>query len=329
MNKRFFIMMCLSLLIGLSAWADEPYTEFEYNGTVVINGLKFAVTLPEDGKGEALLMGVDDTSNARVATRGIMDPKMALELKLKFKESDVTRVSGGHLGRPTLPPNTDWIGEARKRPTQQSSVANVMNVRAADVDPDKEYTCELKVIGYSALQGTEITELTIPEGVTTIWGSAFDGCYNLQKVSLPSTLLSLGFRAFADCNSLTEISIPNSVTEIQPGAFMNCKGLQKVSLPSGLKEIPRYMFHYCEKLETVTGGEAVTKIDQRAFECCYKLADYALPSALDSIGERAFLYCQQLKSVTIPRTLRGFGVSAFAGCSNLEDVTFESGSALK
>lgn len=313
-------------MIGLSAWADEPYTEFEYNGIVVIDGLKFAVTLPEDGKGEALLMGVDDTySEARAATRGIIAVQNLLEAYIEFKEKQVKRVTGDAF---IMPPPYGIFLRARGLSVDADNMPSLQ--RTATVDPDKEYTCELKVIGYSALQNnTDITELIIPETVTTIWGSAFDGCSNLQKVTLPSKLLFIGFRAFAYCNSLTEINIPNSVSEIQPGAFMNCKGLKKVSLPSGLTEISKYLFHHCENLQSVTGGENATKIGNNAFECCYKLTDYTLPSALDSICDRAFLYCQQLKSITIPRTLRGFGVEAFCGCTRLQSVTFESGSALK
>lgn len=326
MKKRFVLLTLLLLMIGLSAWADEPYTEFEYNGIVVIDGLKFAVTLPEDGKGEALLMGVDDTySEARAATRGIIAVQNLLEAYIEFKEKQVKRVTGDAF---IMPPPYGIFLRARGLSVDADNMPSLQ--RTATVDPDKEYTCELKVIGYSALQNnTDITELIIPETVTTIWGSAFDGCSNLQKVTLPSKLLFIGFRAFAYCNSLTEINIPNSVSEIQPGAFMNCKGLKKVSLPSGLTEISKYLFHHCENLQSVTGGENATKIGNNAFECCYKLTDYTLPSALDSICDRAFLYCQQLKSITIPRTLRGFGVEAFCGCTRLQSVVFESGSALK
>ena len=52
---------------------------------------------------------------------------------------------------------------------------------------------------------TEITELVIPEGVT-----------------------SIGRYAFSGCNSLTSVTIPGSMTSIGTGAFMNCKGLTKV-----------------------------------------------------------------------------------------------------
>jgi hypothetical protein len=330
MKKRLF-MMCLTMLIAVLAWADEPYTEFEYNGIVVIDGLKYAVTLPEDGKGEALLMGADDSNAAtRAATRGIIAVQLLPELK--FKEKDVQRVKceGGRCPF-IMPPPYGIIMEARKRQMRNKADSDLKYDTTGSVDPDKEYTTELTVIGYSALQGnTDITELTIPEGVTTIWGSAFDGCTNLQKVTLPSTLLSLGFRAFADCISLTEINIPNSVVEIQPGAFMNCRGLTNVSLSTNLTEIPQYLFHRCENLKIVTGGDAATRIGPNAFEYCYKLTDFTLPSALDSICDRAFLYCQNLTSITIPRTLSGFGVKAFSGCTRLKNVTFESGgTALK
>lgn len=80
----------------------------------------------------------------------------------------------------------------------------------------------------------EVTELVVGEGVTTIGGGgAFTHFENMTKVTLPSTLQSIGGSAFLWCKSLTEIVIPDSVTLIQSHAFSKCYALEEIVIPAG------------------------------------------------------------------------------------------------
>ena len=51
------------------------------------------------------------------------------------------------------------------------------------------------------------------------------GCTSLTEVSIPEGVTSIGNYAFSACTSLTEISIPNSVTSIGISIFNGCTGL--------------------------------------------------------------------------------------------------------
>ena len=53
---------------------------------------------------------------------------------------------------------------------------------------------------------------TVPEGVTNIPGKAFFG-FPITQISLPSTLKSIGFSAFASCRSLKEIHFAGTVEQ--------------------------------------------------------------------------------------------------------------------
>ncbi len=80
-------------------------------------------------------------------------------------------------------------------------------------------------IGAGAFEGSEITSVSIPSGVTRIGQMAFSDCTKLTSVSLPSTLTGIGDCAFDGCSSLNTVTIPESVTDIGDDAFDGCNNL--------------------------------------------------------------------------------------------------------
>ena len=71
------------------------------------------------------------------------------------------------------------------------------------------------------VQNAKITDLTIPNNVTSIGKSAFQNCSSLISVNIPSSVTSIGESAFQNCSSLTSVIIPSSVTNIGGNAFYN------------------------------------------------------------------------------------------------------------
>ncbi len=66
-------------------------------------------------------------------------------------------------------------------------------------------------------------DFTLPEGTTVIEEEAFEG-NNFQVVKLPSTVISIEARAFADCSNLRQIEIPAGA-QIDDTAFEGVEGL--------------------------------------------------------------------------------------------------------
>ncbi len=60
---------------------------------------------------------------------------------------------------------------------------------------------------------------TVPDGVTSIRGSAFRSCMGLESIVLPDGLTSIGSIAFMDCWELKEVTIPASVTKFDFHTF--------------------------------------------------------------------------------------------------------------
>ena len=80
-------------------------------------------------------------------------------------------------------------------------------------------------------------DIVIPESVSLndtvytvigIYQFAFQGCNELESVTIPQSVKQIGYAGFADCTSLTEITIPAGVELIDQYAFSCCTGLERV-----------------------------------------------------------------------------------------------------
>ena len=66
---------------------------------------------------------------------------------------------------------------------------------------------------------SDIKQVIIGDGVTTIGYKAFYYCLSLKSVTIGNSVTEIGGSAFGICSSLTSVTIPNSVTTIGDGAF--------------------------------------------------------------------------------------------------------------
>ena len=76
---------------------------------------------------------------------------------------------------------------------------------------------------------------SIPNSVTSIRSSLFQGCTGLTSVTIPNSVTSIGSSAFQGCTNLTSVTIGDGVTSIGSSAFQGCTGLTSVT---SLRVIP-------------------------------------------------------------------------------------------
>ena len=101
------------------------------------------------------------------------------------------------------------------------------------------------------LNGTAITELTIPADITEILRFTFIGCGSLTSVTIPDGVTAVGDYVFEYCTNLTSATISNSVTTIGAYMFKGCTSLTDVTLPNGITAIGADTFYGCTSLVDV------------------------------------------------------------------------------
>lgn len=121
-------------------------------------------------------------------------------------------------------------------------------------------------IGSKCFEKQSLKSVVIPETVTSIGNSAFQGCKNLASVTFkgaPSTI-TVGNNAFQNCTKLKSINLP-AAKRIGNQAFDSCTSLESLYLEFGTEEIGDYCFRNCTGLKELKIPESVTVVGQSAF----------------------------------------------------------------
>ncbi len=151
--------------------------------------------------------------------------------------------------------------------------------------------------------------------VTRIGELAFYNCSAITQIIIPDNLTSINKSAFSGCSSLTEIIIPGSVKKIIEDAFSNCTSLTQINVESGNavyssedgvwfnKDKTRLILYPAGKEESV----------------------YTIPNGVKCIGEEAFRSCSKLMKVTIPPSVTYIEEYAFFTSYSLTWFNVESG----
>ena len=175
-----------------------------------------------------------------------------------------------------------------------------------------------------------ITSVVVGSGVTHIGNNSLRNLTNVTSVTLPEGLLTIGEQAFRQCQNagFTSITIPASVTSIGADAFTSCNQLTSVTIADGsnLTTIGDYAFNSCKALGSINIPSSVTSIGNYAFSVCSALATVTIAddSNLTTIGNNAFGSCSVLGSITIPASVTSIGQKAFYGCTDLATITLNS-----
>ena len=169
------------------------------------------------------------------------------------------------------------------------------------------------------------TEVSVPSTVTTSDGStyvvtkiadsAFEGQEQLNKVTIPETVVEIGDKAFAG-TSIEEVKIPAATTTIGNGVFQGCESLKAIDLSeSAITEVPADAFNGTA-LKAVEIPATVITIGARAFK---GTALKSVSTDAATVARSAFAGCESLKSASMPKATE-IGKYAFNGAAKLKSL---------
>ncbi|MBR2836642.1 MAG: leucine-rich repeat domain-containing protein [Coriobacteriales bacterium] len=164
-------------------------------------------------------------------------------------------------------------------------------------------------------------------GVTTeIAGHAFQGCVALSDIYLPDTLTTIGDSAFDGCTSLQTIDIPDSITYLGCYAFANCTGLIAAIVGNNITSWgtswgANGAFAYDTALCYAVVAYGADSLGNDLFRGCTALSDVVLPESISSCGSNIFAdTSERLKVHVTGSKMEDFCVSQNVAY-NFEDFT--------
>lgn len=148
----------------------------------------------------------------------------------------------------------------------------------------------------------DIRSLVVSEGITAIGDSVFERCSNMTSVSFPTTLKSIGKRAFFmyTTGGLNTLNLPASVTKIGEKAFTNIAASSLV-MSETLTELGTYLFMDSNTLQNVRVECA--EIPAFCFVNCSRLNQMTLSTNVKKIGSHMINYCSLLHEITYEGSL--------------------------
>ena len=144
-------------------------------------------------------------------------------------------------------------------------------VSVADLDTNNgsyQLSVGEHTVAYTLKDQTIIGVIPIDESTFKV-NAVFMQCNSITNVTIPNSVTSIGEYAFNDCDNLTSIEIPNSVSVIESYAFASNHSLTSVTIGDGITIIGDYAFNSCSQLRNVTlSATTPPSVGQDAFTSC-------------------------------------------------------------
>ncbi|MBO7395421.1 MAG: leucine-rich repeat protein [Ruminococcus sp.] len=234
---------------------------------------------------------VDTDGNAVILGNTLEDKEVTVPDTLGGKpvtELATDAFLGSHAEKIIIPAGIEYI-------STDDPFASCLNLTEIEVASDNKNYCSeggvlfskdmKKLLHYPCANERE--SYAVPDGIEEIGVAGFAES-RLKKITLPSSLKTIGRHSFSFCQFLEEIDMSGtSIEYVDVMAFIN-----DISLTS------------------VKFSDSTAEIDLAAFFGCSKLAEVELPPQISVIRQSAFAGTA-LKQVTIPATIQEIGYCAF------------------
>ena len=181
---------------------------------------------------------------------------------------------------------------------------------------------------YAAYRNFNLKSVDFPSSIRSIGARAFWGCKNLQGYchsAFNTNIISIGAEAFMNCKKIEgfDHTFLRSVRFIGRAAFSGMDSLKRIELPEGLLEIPAFCFGCDTSLTYVDIPPTVTTIEEGAFFCS-GLKSVKLPNSIRHLGDFIFSTCKEIQEVQLPKHLKKIPFRTFSMCESLSYIDIPS-----
>ncbi len=155
----------------------------------------------------------------------------------------VFRGCKGFTGIMAIPPSVTSIGTAAFYGCSNLKGVNIEDVAAwCNITFGNAFANPLRYARNLYLDGSPITDLTIPDSVTNIGSNSFYNCTNLLSLTIPTGVTRIGAYSFYSCGGLTNVTVSASVAAIDTYAFYNCNRLTRMTFSGNAPVIGSSVF---------------------------------------------------------------------------------------
>lgn len=225
------------------------------------------------------------------------------------------------------------------------TISDWCNILMADRDANPTRTYTNFYIKDESNNYKLLTELVIPDNITTINDYCFRNFSSISSITIPSSIKNIPCAAFAECAGLVNLKIENGVTIIEQGAFEDCGVLSNIWLPNSITYIDLHAFSSCFSVENLyydgtiedwinitfegvdsnpmcNGKNIYMKNSQNEYEIVTELV---IPDNISVIPKYHFMHFNSIEKLVIPSTVKKIETSAFEYCKNLKEIIIEDG----
>ena len=177
-------------------------------------------------------------------------------------------------------------------------------------------------IGNSCFSNSQVSSVTLPQGMKKLGRHVFFYCTNLTSLTLPEGMEEIGLMCFASC-SLTSVNLPSTMVKLDSCSLQD-NPFTSINLKN-VKYVGRQAFSQCTNLTSVTSNGMLEEIDGAAFTRCPLTTAY-LPEGMKTIIMNAYFRCTNLNSFTVPSTVTTITGNPCVGATSLTTFKVAQGS---
>lgn len=188
--------------------------------------------------------------------------------------------------------------------------------------------CVIETATKTLIIGCKGTVIPDDGSVAIIGASSFFGCYGLERINIPDSVITIEEDAFYSCTDLKSVTMSKNIKTIGDYAFRYCEKIKTIELPESLTSLGRFAFSFCSSLESIRIPSSLTTISGYAFQECHGLSEIVIPEGITTVDENAFVRCSGVKRISIASTVTNIANDAFFANTSLETISVADGNSV-